>query len=258
MVPIEFGFPVLFACGVPENELLIRIVFHAHQNEVVNDMRTFKSSMLAGIGAVALAGAFVAPGIASAEAAGPLGSLGSLGSSNTEGPAAPAKTDTKSIQPDSRLKVTATAYDNCTVEFNMEATDSDNVNWVVDYRIDGEEATIDAEGKGEFFDVYYPVVTNQEDVAASLNAGYDGKYDVGVGEKTVDLSQLERIAPTADGSHTVEFKLYRGSPVGGWDADSARQTGEITVTGCPTESPLGSLGSLDVFGSIEGLFSTEQ
>ncbi|GAA4820656.1 hypothetical protein GCM10023353_30800 [Tomitella cavernea] len=212
--------------------------------------------MLAGIGAVALAGAFVAPGVA---AAAPSGSLGSLGSSGGEG-AAPEATETGvvSYSPDERVTVAATGYDNCTIDFTLGAKNSDAINWVADFRVDGEDAKIDG-GEGEFFDVYRPVVTNQADAAQALNDKYSDKYgwNVAVDENTVNLDDLG-IAPTEDGTHTVTFKMYRGSPAGGWAAAEEKGwAGPVTVTGCETTAGT-ALGSLDLFGSLGSLFGTEK
>ncbi len=208
--------------------------------------------MLAGIGAVALAGAFVAPGIATAA---PSGSLGSLGSA-----AEATETGEVSYSPDERVTVTATGYDNCTVDFTLEAENSDAINWVADFRVDGEDATLPSD-EGEFFGVYRPVVTNQEDAATALNEKYGEKYgwNVAVGENTVNLDELG-IAPTEDGTHKVTFKMYRGSPAGGWDAVEAEGFSEpVTVSGCTTTAGEGAgLGSLDLFGSLGSLFGTEK
>ncbi len=211
--------------------------------------------MLAGIGAVALAGAFVAPGIA---AAAPSGSLGSLGAS-PEATEAEA-TGTVTYSPDERVTVTATGYDNCTVDFTLDAKNSDAINWVADFRVDDEDAKIDG-GEGEFFDVYRPVVTNQADAAQALNDKYGDKYgwDVAVDENTVNLDDLG-IAPTEDGTHTVTFKMYRGSPAGGWAAAEEKGwAGPVTVTGCTTTGgDDAGLGSLGLFGSLGSLFGTEK
>lgn len=262
MVRIEFVIPVLFARGSPENGLLIRVYCSAHQNEVVNHMRTFKSSMLAGIGAVALAGAFVAPGIASAEAAGPLGSLGSLGSE----PEA-TESGTQVITSDNNFKLSATGYNNCTVEFTLEnlRASGNTPNWRADYRVDGEDPSMEREIR----DVYRPVLTNSQETYDAIEKR-DNSYDIDLNEVTIDLTAdrtvpvdntdvaiAPGVAPNADGVHEVTFGVYQGPGLGNDQPEyNAQKT--VTVTGCPTESPLGSLGSLDVFGSIEGLFSTEQ
>ncbi|WP_248499710.1 hypothetical protein [Tomitella gaofuii] len=179
---------------------------------------------------MALAGGIIAPGIASAADGG----------------------TTDSISPDSRVTVSATGNDDCTVDFTLKATDSDTANWVADYRVDGEDPTIESTGDA-FFNVYHPVVTNQKDAAEALNGLEDHDYNVGVNTQQVDLSSY------GPGEHTVTFKLYRGPSAGNW-GDEEKQTGEITVTCADDqEDGTGSLGSLDVFGSlgsIAGIFES--
>lgn len=196
-------------------------------------MRNLRVPLLAGAGAAALAGGVIAPGIAGA---------------------ADASTDT--ISPDDRVSVTATADDDeCTVDFVMDAIDSENANWVADYRVDEEEPTIPSAGD-PFFHVYNPVVTNQQAAAEALNGMEGQDYKVGVGTATADLRGYGL------GEHTVTFKLYRGPSAGNWTEDE-KQTGSVVID-CPgDEGPdddtgslgslgeLGDLGSLDLLGSLE-------
>lgn len=194
-------------------------------------MRTLRTALLAGAGATALAGGVIAPGIAGA-----------------------APGDAGTISPDDRVSVTATATAECTVDFEMNTTDSENANWVADYRVDDEQPTIPSTGD-PFFHLYNPVVTNQQHVADSLNEREGQDYSVGVDDATADLKGY------GPGKHRVTFKLYRGPSAGNWTEDQ-KQTGTV-VLDCPDDETgddtggLGSLGelgdpgSLDVFGSLE-------
>lgn len=218
--------------------------------EVVIHMRTFRTSVLAGAGAVALAAGVIAPGVASA------GSLDSLGSSEAA-PEVVASANFTVEGSDGDAKVTAEATEACTVDFTLDAKQGDASNWVVQYRVDDADPKISSED-GEFYSVFNPVVANHEDDAEALNENYGDEYgwDVGVGEQSVDLSGVEA---SEDGTHDVKFWIYRGMPKGGWDSDNAQQTGTVEVTGCPTaeEEAFGSLASLDVLGSLGSLLSTE-
>ncbi len=198
-------------------------------------MRNLRVTLLAGAGAAALAGGVIAPGVAGAAGA-----------------------STHTISPDERVSVTATADDaECTVDFVMDAIDSENANWVADYRVDDEEPNI-PNPDDEFFHVYNPVVTNQQHVADALN---DAGYIVGLDNSTVDLSGY------GPGEHTVTFKLYRGPSAGNWTEDE-KKTGTVVID-CPgdegpgEEEPgddtgsLGSLGELGDPGSLDLLGSLE-
>ncbi len=223
--------------------------------------------MLAGIGAVALAGAFVAPGVA---AAAPSSSLGSLGSSPEATEAEVVETET--ITYEGKFDLTATGYDNCTVTFELTNLWEDypgtagGPNWRTDYQVDDESPSIERDIR----DVYRPVLTNSQATKNAIDAR-ENPYEIALGETTVDLT-AERTVPlsnddvttvpgvesNADGEHTVTFGVYQGPGLGN-ALDEYNDTKSVTVTGCPTaDDATGSLGSLDLFGSLGSLFGTEK
>lgn len=193
-------------------------------------MRTLRPSLLtaAGVGGAALLGVALSPGVAGA---------------------APGAAET--VAADQRTSVTATATDECTVDFAL-ATDEDT-DWVVDYRVDDEEPTADS---GDGADpLYNPVVTNQRHVADTLNAAEGRNYLVGVDAATADLRGY------GPGMHTVTFTL-RSGPNTDDGAAQDEATGSLVID-CFTEDDPGDGGALnvsrgpdpaDVFG---GLVSTE-
>lgn len=208
--------------------------------------------MIAGAGAVALAGAMIAPGIASAE-----GSLGSLGGEPTAG-------ETATYTETGQYEISATPYDNCTVKFEIVDlwTDYPNdgePNFRADYQVDGEDFT--------FNEVYRPVVVSNQSIYDAIE-NRPNSYDIALNTATVNLTEARTVpdsedvsetaqAPgveaNADGTHTVTFGVYQG-PSG----NDYTETVQVTVTGCPTtdddaDEGNGSLGSLDLFGSLEGL-----
>lgn len=157
--------------------------------------------------------------------------------------------------------VTATANDNCEVTFafadDIDDDLLDSTNWVVDYRVDGEEPTIpnytdeSEEDLDEQLSVFRPVVASNQGSVDALNDHEQYDYDVDLLDKTVNLNDV--IEPNDSGEHTVTFKFYRGTA----DWHSEENQGEVTVTGCDTaggEGLIGSIvGSVDVFGSLEGM-----
>src|SRR5699024_11963956 len=138
------------------------------------------------------------------------------------GVAGAAGASTHTISPDERVSVTATADDaECTVDFVMDAIDSENANWVADYRVDDEEPNI-PNPDDEFFHVYNPVVTNQQHVADALN---DAGYIVGLDTSTADLGGY------GPGGPPRPFKPYRGpSPA---TRTRARRRTAPARTDCP-------------------------
>lgn len=154
-------------------------------------------------------------------------------------------------------KVTATANENCEITFEFggdaSADELKKWNWVADYRVGDEAASIPAEAETdeltEALSVFNPVVASNQDAADALTNHDDYDYDVGFFSNTVNLNDV--VEANENGEHTVSFKFYRGAkPEGGWDADVNQ--GEVVVTGCDdsTGSLGGALGSLDVFGSL--------
>lgn len=181
----------------------------------------------------------------------------SLGAGSLSPETSPVAGDTDSIT-GGGAEVEATPYDNCEVTFEFVAPLGDDgelndselnlVNWVADYRVDGEEATISNED--EHLSVFNPVVASNQESVDGLNSHEKFDFDVGLLSKTVNLNDV--VEANEDGEHTVTFKFYRGSA--DWDSDENK--GEIIVTGCDTtdEGLLGSVvGSVDVFGSLEGM-----
>src|SRR5699024_1129957 len=108
-------------------------------------------------------------------------------------------------------KVTATATDNCEVTFEFVGDTSidrlNSVNWVVDYRVDGGDPTIENEDPA--LSVYNPVVASNQKSVDALNNHEDYDYDVGLLKKTVNLNDV--VDANEDGEHAVSFKFYRGS-----------------------------------------------
>lgn len=159
-------------------------------------MRTLRPLLLTAArigGATALAGALL-PGVAGA----------------TAGPA-------ETIGVEHRATVTATATDECAVDFALDT--ADDADWVVDYRVDDEEPT--AGGGGGSSSLYNPVVTNRQHVADTLNSAEQQNYLVGVDEATADLRGY------GSGTHTVTFTLRSGPGTDGGTAQAA--TGAILV-----------------------------
>lgn len=212
--------------------------------------RNFRTSILAGAGAVALAAGVIVPGIASADS----GSLGSL----TGQPTA-TETGTKTFTEPGKYKIAATGYDNCTVKFELNSLYDEYVpNYRADYRVDAEDTV--------FNKVYRPVVGSNQVIVDAIK-GRDNPYDIALETDTVDLTEartvpsaaddsetteLAGVAPNEDGKHTVSFGVYQG-PEG---TSVSPERVEVQVTGCPTTGTgsmdFGSLdfGSLDLFGSL--------
>lgn len=159
----------------------------------------------------------------------------------------------------SDAKVTATANENCEITFGFVGDTTvdrlKELNWVVDYRVDGEEPDIvtknDDGEVDEQLSVYRPVVASNQATVDALVEKYD--YNVKLLDNTVNLNDV--VGANDSGEHTVTFKFYRGSA----DWQAVDNKGEVTVTGCEkTEENNGGLlgsvvGSLDVFGSLEGM-----
>ncbi|MDN5757046.1 MAG: hypothetical protein L0H59_00725 [Tomitella sp.] len=204
---------------------------------------------------MALAGAMIAPGIASAE-----GSLGSLGGE-------PTVVGTDNHEEAGLVKFAATGYDNCTVHFSMEdLTGDQDGRWMLQYRVDQEAPNLtkgETGGAYPVVDTYRPAVTTVEGRPEAA------KYQLAMDEVTIDLNDsrsvpsemssigattkvkdLAGVAPNADGKHTVTVDVYGRTIV--------QEKISVEVTGCPTDSPFGSLDVLGSLGSIEGLFSTEE
>lgn len=219
-------------------------------------MRTFRNSMLAGAGAVALAAGVIAPGVASAD------SLGSLGSSDEGGSGG-----TATITVDGRYELSATGNNDCTVDFELNSLWEDYQGtsggpyFRADYQVDDEDHT--------FNSVYRPVVVSAQNTYDAIT-NRDNPYDIGLNTAAVDLTEartvpdaddisktvdLPGVAANADGTHEITFGVYQGPNGNDYD-----KTKTVTVTGCPTaeEEAFGSLASLDVFGSLGSLLSTDE
>ena len=167
---------------------------------------------------------------------------------------------------DGRYTLSATAYDNCTVAF--ELTDDwpgdYQPNWRADYRVGDEPAVMPGSSRGG--ETYRPVLGSHQGIEDAI----DGRYDFDTNTATIDLTEprtvplyddpseeteLAGVKPNEDGKHEVTFGVYQGpntAKSGEYSFDTS-----VTVEGCPMiedEGFLGSVvGSLDVFGSLEGI-----
>lgn len=194
-------------------------------------------------------------------------------------PGAPAEVDTASIvmkaqnsddvNADGRYTMTATAYDNCTVSFELvdDWPDDYTSNWRADYRVNQEDPVMQGSSRGD--ETYRPVLGSNQTIEDAIN-GRTLPYDFATSEVTVDLTEsrtvpdyedpskvvaLPGVEPNEDGTHKITFGVYQGPST----ADSGEYSfnTSVTVEGCPTaedDGLIGSVvGSLDVFGSLEGI-----
>ncbi|WP_024794514.1 hypothetical protein [Tomitella biformata] len=195
-------------------------------------MRAFRTPLLAGVGAVALAGSLIFPGIA--------------------GAAEPI------VEPN-RFEIAATDNGDCTATFELTDLSDGRSNWRADYRVDGEDANFNISAPRP---AYRPVVVSNQAIADAI-AGRANPYPVAANEATVDLTE-SRIVPTANtdevktlpgvernetGTHEVEFGVYQGGVL--HTDDIYQKVVTITVTGCPTTED-GSDSPDSIFGSLGG------
>lgn len=170
-----------------------------------------------------------------------------------------------------RYTLSATAYDNCTVEFTLEdqweeygGPDHDGLpGWRADYQVGDEDPVMVGSSRGD--STYRPVVGGNQGIADAI-ANRDNPYDFDANNALVDLTEdrivpdgddvsetviRDGVEPNDDGTHEVTFGVYQGpntSASGQYSFDTT-----VTVTGCPItedEDSSGPLGSLDLFGSL--------
>lgn len=176
---------------------------------------------------------------------------------------------------DGRYTMTATAYDNCTVAFELtnDWPEGYTPNWRADYRIGEEEPVMVGSSRGE--GTWRPVLGTNPATEAAIEARTN-PYDFATNTATVDLTEsrivpkyedtsqvktLPGVAENEDGKHEITFGVYQG-PNRAASNEYSFDT-SVTVEGCPTiedevdennDGLLGSVvGSLDVFGSLEGM-----
>ena len=167
-----------------------------------------------------------------------------------------------------RYTLSATAYDNCTVAFELE----DNwpgeytPNWRADYRVGKEKPVMPGSSRGE--NTYRPVLGSHDGIEEAIENRGDKAYDFDTGQVTVDLTEprtvpqyddpsdvTERpgVEPNQDGTHEITFGVYQGPNTAAHNEYSFNTS--VTVEGCPTTDDGGLLGSVvgsvDVFGSLE-------
>lgn len=171
--------------------------------------------------------------------------------------------------PQPRYTMTATAYNDCTVDFTL-SDDWENYpvenrlpNFRADYRV-GDEAPVMPGGSREG-PTWRPVLGSNQGIEDAIN-GRDNPYDFGTNETTVDLTEPRivpayedasettvrpGVEPNEDGTHVVTFGVYQGPDTAAHGYYSFDTT--VTVQGCPTlegdteddqDSDNGSLGSL--------------
>lgn len=167
-----------------------------------------------------------------------LGGAGIAGAQQTEGP----------------VNFMAAGNDQCEVTFTI-SNKTNSVDYAIDYRIDDEPLEGEDFGTGPTGRVVlnsdaaepHRVPGRGEDAVRYVS----DRFPV-VSETTVNLNEVEDAPPTEDGSYTISYRMIIGPDAthrgdGEWH--------ETTVTGCETEDDLmGSIiGSVDVFGSLEGM-----
>lgn len=194
-------------------------------------MRTFRTSMLAGAGAVALAAGVVAPGIA--------------GASTGQGP--------------SNITFAATDNGDCTATFTITNHVNIGGDWAkVNYWVgaDAPERAPDfGDNRGSDGAVMADPAFENAD-GDEFEPYRDGGYHWGLEsvetEETVDFSEY---ASEPQGPRAGEGEVniaYRFTGVDTKDYDNSLE--KLIVTGCDTGSgATGSLGSLDLFGSLGSL-----
>lgn len=223
------------------------------------------------LASTALASATVLGGaaVANASTEDVLGSLDVGGSlfPEAEEPEAdePEAGETDTVRSEGNYIMTATAFDNCTVQFTLQTErDEDYGNWRGDYQVN-DEPPITEPGSdpsvGNRGETYRPALGSNQNIEEAI----DGTYDFGTRDVMVDLTEERRVPDFAggaetlpgveaneNGEHIINFGVYQGPP--GYTEDIYNTNGSVTVTGCPTtedEDDSGPLGSLDVFGSLE-------
>ena len=216
--------------------------------------------------------------LASATILGGAGIASAQGSSSE--PEAPNVVDTASIvmkaqnseeeDADGRYTMTATAYDNCTVAFELvnDWPEGYTPNWRADYRVDQEDPVMPGSSRGD--KTFRPVLGSNQKIEDAINDRAN-EYDFATGEVTVDLTEprtvpqyddpsqvkeLPGVEANEDGKHEITFGVYQGPNTAASNEYSFDTS--VTVEGCPMveddEGFLGSVvGSLDVFGSLEGI-----
>lgn len=159
-----------------------------------------------------------------------------------------------------RYTMTATAYNDCTVDFTL--TDDWPGEYVPNFRADyrvGDEAPVLPGGSREG-PTWRPVLGSNQGIADAI-AGRDNPYDFAANEATVDLTEprtvpqygnpnlvteLPGVEPNETGTHVITFGVYQGPDTASHGYYSFET--EVTVTGCPVieeeDSDTGSLGSL--------------
>lgn len=203
-------------------------------------MRAIRKSILAGAGAVALAGAVIAPGAASAASQGP-----------------------------DNIKFSAVDNGNCTATFTIVNSVNIGGEWAkVNYWV-GANAPESA-----------PAYGDNRDSAGSVKADPAVKDADGTAVEPYRAGGYRFGLPTVETAEKVDFSQYADQPQGPRAGDgevniSYRFTGvdtkdydnrlkKLIVTGCDgaddnsgdTNEGGGSLGSLDVFGSLKGIFQS--
>lgn len=209
--------------------------------------------------------------------------IASAQSSSSE-PEGPAEVDTASIvmkaqnsedeDAAGRYTLTATAYDNCTVAFELvnDWPEGYTPNWRADYRVDEEDPVMTGSSRGG--DTYRPVLGSNQKIEDAIQ-NRANPYDFATGTVTVDLTEartvpqyddpsqvkeLPGVEANEDGKHEITFGVFQGPNTAASGEYSFDTT--VTVEGCPLANGddekdaglIGSLvGSVDVFGSLEGM-----
>ncbi|MDN5758233.1 MAG: hypothetical protein L0H59_06825 [Tomitella sp.] len=180
-------------------------------------MRTFRTSVLAGAGAVALASALALPGISSAAA---------------------------SVDP-SRVTFEATNNGDCTATFTVKNTTNSSINKVVYWT--GTDAPKNAPPFGDDRGATIAIVADPALLDADGNEHPAPPFTRGL--EPVETTANVDLSAVANGADTVDV-AYRMTGMESDDYDNNLKT--VEVTGCSTPV-MGSIGSLDIFGSLEGL-----
>lgn len=171
-----------------------------------------------------------------------------------------------------RYTLTATAYDNCTVAFELvnDWPEGYTPNWRADYRVDQEDPVMPGSSRGGV--TYRPVLGSNQKIEDAIK-DREHPYDFATGKVTVDLTEtrtvpqyddpslvteLPGVEANEDGKHEITFGVYQGpntAASGEYSFNTA-----VTAEGCPLAEDeeggaglIGSLiGSVDIFGSLEG------
>ena len=191
-------------------------------------------------------GAFVA-GVALASAT-VLGGAGVASAQQDEGP----------------VQFSAEGNDNCEVVFTVQ-NQTNSRFYTIDYQIDGEfdghedgtwaERMHAGNDTGDIRWGAHSEIADDTVEFQSGGPGYVSNLDPVTSTLTVNLRDLDDLPNPEAGERTIEYRLIYGPHTPHRDDPNVYET---TVTGCaePTGPVAGSVGSLDLLGSLESFISS--